>query len=222
MRAPGTKGPSASCPVPGSAWRRSLSFCLARLGASAARLPGTPSLWIFLHTHHSPMTSCYGFLSRAPSPRNPGLFSNATGCSLASPTGPVRLGSGRGPGVGSGRGKERGAHKAGLTPESPPPPSAKQPAISEPTGGINNPSIPLPARLPPKGRPLPPKVHPRADDSAGHRPHPDPASAAARRGGQGLGRLDLNLLSLTGYLQPYYSLLLPLRTRQPPPSPPPQ
>ena len=131
LRASGTKGPSASRPVPGSARRRSLSFCLARLGAPAARLPGTPSLWIFLHTHHSPMTSCYVFLSLAPSPRNPGLFSNATGCSLASPTGPVRLGSGRGPGVGSGRGKERGAHKAGLTPRSPPPPSAKQPGISD-------------------------------------------------------------------------------------------
>lgn len=155
LRAPGTKGPSASRPAPSSARRHSLSFCLARLGAPAARLPGTPSLWIFLHTHHSPMTSCCGFLSLAPSPRNPGLFSNATGlfAGFSHRAGKTRVRKGARGGVWE-RKRERGTQSP-ADPTAAPSSLCKAAWDQRPTGWINNPPIPLPARLPPKATPSP-------------------------------------------------------------------
>lgn len=100
---------------------------------------------------------------------------------LASPK-PARgdSGSRRGPGVGS----ERDRHtKPGLTPQPPHLPSAKQPAIRIGPGAAHHGFSP---RSHPRAAPSP-KVHPRAADSAGHRPHPDPAPAAARKGSRGLG-----------------------------------
>lgn len=130
-----------------------------------------------------------------------------------------RLGSGRGPGVGSRR-EDRGAHKARLTPDPPPTPS-KAAWDQRSAGWINSPPLPFPAQLPPKGRPPPPKVHPRADDSAGPSPHPASVPTTARGAGA-WEAWGLHTLVLTEHLRPYYSLLLPLRTRRPPPSPPPQ
>lgn len=142
--------------------------------------PGwTPSLPIFLHTHHSPRSSCGGVFSLSPPPlASPGSFQ--TRLLLPGP----RLGSGRGPGVGSGR-EERGAHKARLTPE-PPPTLCKAAWDQRSAGWINSPQLPFPAQLPPKGRPLPPKCTQErmtALDLAPTQPRRPPP-----RGGQGPGR----------------------------------
>ena len=159
----------------------------------------TRSPRIFLHTHHSPVTIVVVGFSPSPPPPLPSrapLFSNA-----ASPTRPGRLGSGRGPGVGSGRGEERGTHKAGLTPQ-PPPSLCKAAWDQRPAGWINSPPLPLPARLPPKGRPLPPKCTQErmtALDLAPTQPRRPPP-----RGGAGAWKgWGLHILALTGDLQPY-------------------
>ena len=129
-----------------------------------------------------PVVVVGGFsLSLSPPPlASPGSFQ--TRLLLPGP----RLGSGRGPGVGSGR-EDRGAHKARLTPDPPPTP-CKAAWDQRSAGWINSPPLPFPAQLPPKGRPPPPKVHPRADDSAGPSPHPASVPTTAR-GGRGLGGL---------------------------------
>lgn len=174
-KAPGTKG--TLC-IPSS--RPLCSAPLAQLlsgpvGSPGRPPPGTPSLWIFLHTHHSPMTSCCGFLSLAPSLP----FKRALG-SLASPTRPGRLGLGTGPGWGLEKGNREG-HTKPTDPTADPLPL--QSSLGSATYWLDKqPSHPAPRQAPTSEPPHPPKVHPRADDSAGHRPHPDPAPATAREG----------------------------------------
>lgn len=153
----GPRGPSASRPARCSAQRR--SFCLAGLEAPASRLPRTPSLWIFLHTHHSP-TSCSGFLSLGPSPRNSGLFSKATRGPVFST--PARVTRVRG-GVWDKK-RERGTQsKADLTAAASPPPPPLQSSLKSANSWLEKqPSHPAPHRASHLGPPPPPKVYTRA------------------------------------------------------------
>lgn len=199
------------------------AFVWPRLGAPAARpaSPTTPSsLGIFLHTHHSPMTSWSGVSSPGAPSRSVqcGFFSKRPRTALASPkTARGDSGSRRGPGVGS----ERDRHtKPGLTPQPPHLPSAKQPAIR--IGPSSRASWVL-TPIPSQGRPLPQKCTPErltAPDTVPTRTlRPLPPGKGAGPSG---GLQSEHSSSLTRYLQLYYSQLLGLRTGQPPPSPPPQ
>ncbi|CAM9612454.1 unnamed protein product, partial [Rangifer tarandus platyrhynchus] len=90
-----------------------------------------------------------------------------------------------GKGARGGVRERRGGHKARLTPE-PPPTLCKAAWDQRPAGWINSAQLPLPAQLPPKGRPLPPKCTQErmtALDLAPTQPRRPPP-----RGGQGPGR----------------------------------
>lgn len=148
LRAPETKGPSASRRL--AARPGPLAQLLSGPAGSPGRPPPAP-----LPSGLSPHPSLAGdsllcVSPRAHSPRNAGLFSNATRGSQASPTRPDRLGV-RG-GVWT-RTRERGTQsRADLTAAAPP----LQSSLGSATYGLDKqPSHYAPRRLPPRAAPSP-------------------------------------------------------------------